>query len=420
MFHLGTTRRFLGLVRVWISLAVVGSWATATHAQWPQWGGPQRDFEVKSAQVADDWPDDGPKKLWSRPLGEGYSSIVYDDNRLLTMHRAEDEEVIVALDPASGKTLWEYRYSAPMIEGIETRFGKGPNATPTVHGDLLYTLGITGKLHAIDKRSGNTTWSHDLVAEFGAKPPTFGFSSSPLVHGNRLIVAVGGEGVGMMSLDPATGAVIWKRHDFENIYSSPIVIDVDGQEQIVLLTDREIVGIAPEDGALKWRHEHVNQWKTNICTPVWGENNVLFLTSGGDAGSRALKLSRKGDSTHVKEIWSTRKLKVGQTNVIRMGDYIYGCSGERNASFMAALDAKTGELAWRERGFAKAMILAADGKFVILDEDGSLALAKATPTSFELLAQTPLLSKVAWTVPTIVGNRLFVRDKEQILALEIG
>ncbi|MFQ5494231.1 MAG: hypothetical protein ACE5EX_02525, partial [Phycisphaerae bacterium] len=145
-----------------------------------------------------------------------------------------------------------------------------------------------------------------------------------------------------------------------------------------------------------------------------------FTAMPGVAGSRVLTLHRKGDRTEVTEVWANRKMGVGQNNVVRVGDHLYGCSGGDSSSFMTAIDAKTGKIAWKERGFAKTNLLHADGKFILLDEDGTLSLATATPKAIKVVSKVSLLKKKAWTVPTLVGHTLFVRDKKRIMALNLG
>lgn len=393
---------------------------TTSHAQWAQWGGPNRNFTSAATGLASKWSEEGPKRIWSRSLGEGYSSIAVDNGRLYTMYRDGTDEIVIALNASDGKTAWEFKYAAPMLKGIETRFGKGPRATPLVHGGRVYTLGMTGHLHCIDLTTGKPVWSHNLVEKFGAKSPNFGFSSSPIVYGDTLVIAAGGSKCGIMSLDLVTGSVRWKRHNFVDSYSSPIVINVDGADQIALLAEDKIVGIEPKSGDLLWEHKHENQWKTNILTPIFGEDGILFVSSGGEAGSRGLKIARIDGKYVVEEVWATKKMTLGQSNAIRVGEYIYGCSGSDAGHFMTAMHVPTGKIAWRERGFKKLTMLHADGKFIMLDEDGVLSLATATPEGIEVHSKVELLKKSAWTIPAIDGKRLYIRDHETIMALDLG
>lgn len=393
--------------------------AAPALAQWPGWGGAKRDFKCDATGLATKWPADGPRKIWSRDFGAGYSAIAADANKLYTMYRKDDNEVLVALDPATGKTLWEQSYSAPLPEGMDPQFGKGPNATPQIHEGKIYTLGVGGILQCFDQATGKPVWSHDLIKEFGVKSPHFGFSSSPVIYKDSLITAAGGKGTGVMAFDRNSGSLLWKANEFENVYSSPIVIKVDGQEQVVLLADTQVVGINPANGEQLWSHPHQNQWKTNISTPVWGEDNLLYVSSGGEAGSKGLRLSVKDGKTQVEEVWTTRKMAVGQGNVIRVGDMVYGVSGDAPA-FFACAEVKSGDVKIRERGFGKAMMLHADGKFIVLDEDGNLSLVAAGPDGVKVESKVQMLKKPAWTVPTLIGKTLYVRDTEKLMALDLG
>ena len=389
-------------------------------AQWPGWGGPNRNFTVDVKGLSTQWSTDGPKQVWSRDLGPGYSAIAVDQGRLYTMYRKGKKEVVVALDAETGKTVWEHQYDAFLLKDMDPQFGEGPNATPLVHDGRVYTLGIAGRLECVDQKTGKRIWSSGLVQKLKATVPGFGFSSSPIAYKDTLIVSAGGKNAGVAAFDLKTGKLRWRKHDFVDTYSSPLVINVDGEDQLVLLVDREVVGLDPTTGDLKWRFPHENQWKTNISMPVWGDDGLLYVTSGGTAGSRALKLTRSADVTSVEEVWTNKKVKIGQGNVIRIGDQVYGSGGGSGPAFISSLNAKTGELNWQKRGFAKAMILHADGKLIILDENGKLGIATATPDDLTIHCEFDLLTKPAWTVPTLVGKRLYVRDKVKIMALDLG
>jgi outer membrane protein assembly factor BamB len=275
-------------------------------------------------------------------------------------------------------------------------------------------------LHCTDAKAGKSVWSHNLVKDYKVKPPTFGFSSSPIAHGDALIVPAGGAGTGLMAFDLASGSPRWKRHDFVELYSSPIIIHVGGADQIAMLAEDRVTGIDPASGDLLWEHKHENQWKTNILTPIWGDDGILYISSGGEAGSRGLKIVRNEGQYAAEEVWATKKMALGQSNAIRSGSHIYGCSGSDAGHFMIALDVRSGEIAWRERGFKKLTMIHADGKFIMLDENGVLSLATASPKGIEVKSKVELLKEKAWTIPAIDGKKLYLRDQEVIMALDLG
>jgi outer membrane protein assembly factor BamB len=182
----------------------------------------------------------------------------------------------------------------------------------------------------------------------------------------------------------------------------------------------EVVGMNPANGQVLWTHPHETDFGLNISTPVWGPDNVLFLTSAYGGGSRALRLSQANGRTTVQELWAHRLMRVHFGTVIRVGDHVYGASGDFGPAPFTALDLKSGNVVWRHRDLAKSSAIHADGLFIAIDEDGHLALATVTPEGLEMHARVPLLSSVAWTPPTLVGTTLYVRDRQHILALQLG
>jgi len=390
------------------------------ESSWTQFGGPNQDFKSASAGLATSWPDDGPKKLWSRELGEGYSGILVDAGRLYTMYRADAQEAVVALDATTGDTIWEHRYEASPREGHVTQFGEGPRSTPLISGDHIYTIGIAGTLKCLKKKSGKEVWSHELWGdELAGSFLNHGYSSSPIEYKNNIIVLVGGEGASLVAFDKKSGKIAWKKLDFANSYSTPLLLDVDGELQLVTFMAKALIGVDPDNGELKWSYAHENQWQQNINMPVMADKNTLFLSSP-QAGARGLKLTNKDGATEVEEIWSTRKIQFYHVTSVRDGQWVYGSTGTMGPAFMAAVNIKTGEIAWRERGMARANVLEADDKLVILDEDGKLYLTTATPEGLTVHSQVEMLGSVAWTVPTIVGKTMFLRDQTNIMALDLG
>jgi outer membrane protein assembly factor BamB len=402
--------------------ALVFSLAAAARAQgeWPQWGGPGRDFVVKSKGLRSAWPAAGPKRLWTRELGEGHSGIVADGGTLYTMFGRGAQESVVAIDAKDGRTKWEYFYSAP-ADGMNLEHGRGPHSTPLVVGPYLYAVGATGKLHAFDKKTAKVVWSHDLVAEFGGRRYDRGYAPSPIAYKQTIIVPVGGAGQSLMAFDQRTGAVVWKGGGYAVSQNSPTLIKVDGQDQLVFFAGEAVVGVEPSSGEVLWQHPHKTDWGLNISGPVWGPDNVLVVSSAYSGGSRALKLARDREGkTAVTELWAHKRFRVHHGTMIRLGDYVYGSSGDFGPAFVAAVDVKTGEVLWQDRSFAKANFLYADGKLILLDEDGQLALATASPQGLKVLARAPLLKRIAWTAPTLVGTKLYVRDRQSLVALELG
>ncbi|HVQ40857.1 MAG TPA: PQQ-binding-like beta-propeller repeat protein, partial [Vicinamibacterales bacterium] len=369
----------------WLGVACLGLAGLPLHAQWPQWGGPTRDFHSSSTGLADTWPAGGPPVIWSRTLGTGHSAITVDDGRLFTLARAGNgraklgpwsaDEAVMALDAKTGATIWEHRY--PARTGYEDfSFGPGPHATPLVVGDRVFTVGTNQQLFAFEKRTGKVIWSHDFVKEF--KSPELllrpnvktGYGCSPIAFGDTIICSVGGPGQSVMAFRQSDGAVVWKSGDFLTSAAAPILIEMGGRPQAVFLAGGMIAGLDPSNGTILWAHPHDPGNDLNCGTPLFGPDNVLFMSSAYQAGSRAVRLTARGDATDTEELWFTNRVRFMFLSSIRIGDFVYGTTGDFGPAFLTALNIKTGESPWQVRGFARASLVAADGKVIVMNEDG--------------------------------------------------
>ena len=400
---------------------------------WPQWGGLNRNFIVEARGLADKWPESGPPSLWSRPLGTGHSSIVADAGRLFTMYRVgngrarqgpwDAEEVVVALDAKTGQTIWEHKYPS---RREDFSFGAGPHSTPIVIGDRVFTFGTNKQLFAFDKQSGKVLWSHDLIKEFNSPELLIrpvvktGYGCSPIAFRDTIICSVGGPGQSVMAFRQQDGAVVWKSGDFLTSEAAPILIELGGRSQVVFLAGGTVTGLDPATGTVLWSHPHDPGNDLNCGTPIWGDDNILFVSSAYKAGSRALRLKQVGSQTFAEELWFTNRVRFMFLNAIRIGDYVYGTTGDFGPAFLTALHIKTGESAWQHRGFGRASLVYADGKLIIMDEDGDLALAKVTPEGVTILSEAKIFETTTWTTPTLVGTTLFARDREKVVALDLA
>ncbi len=401
-------------------LLFVGSFVEArAQTDWPQWGGPNRNWVSTSKGLAATWPATGPRKLWSRPLGAGHSAIITSGNTLYTMYSAGQQEVVIALAADTGKTIWEHKYDAPPT-GLNLEYGAGPHSTPLLVGDLLYTVGATGKLLALDKKTGKVAWSQELWKEHGGTRMDRGYSCSPIAYKNTVILMLGGPGQTLIAFNQKDGTVAWKNQSLDMSPSSPIIINVNDQDQLIAFLGKVVAGIDPNNGNLLWSHPHPTEWGLNISMPVWGNDNLLFISSAYSGGSRVLKLTQKDGKTTAEELWSHKRMRLHHGTAVRIGDYIYASSGDFGPAFFSAINVKTGEMPYQNRAFSKTNFVLADGKLVILDEDGNLALATASPTELKVISKASVLKNLAWTAPTLVGTKLYIRDRHTITALDLS
>ena len=416
-----------------ISICAVITAQQSVTSDWRQWGGPNRNFISDATGLADSWPDGGPPMHWSRTLGTGHSAIVVGDEQLFTMYRRgngrgregpwESEETVVALEAESGNTLWEYTYASKLED---TSFGSGPHATPLLVEGKLFTGGTNKQLFAFDAATGTVIWSHDLVADFNAPPLLIrprvkaGYGCSPLAYKDMIICSVGGPGQSVIAFRQNDGNVVWTGGDFLVSEAPPALIDVDGQMQLAVFGGGTINGLDPDTGDVLWTHPHDPGNDFNFMVPLWSDNNILFVSSGYKTGSRALKLTLVGNHTTVRELWLDPQLQFMFLNPLRIGNYVYGTDGTFGPSFVSAVDIRTGEILWQERGFSRGSLLYADGKVILMDEDGDLALTRMTPDGMTVLSRATIFDTTSWSVPTLVGTTLYVRDREKIIAFDLS
>ena len=411
-------------------------------AAWRQWGGPNRNFIVNATGLADKWPEAGPPVIWSRPLGTGHSAILVDDGRLYTMYRAgngrakqgpwDAEETVIAMDAATGKTLWEHKYPS---RREDFNFGAGPHSTPLIVGDRLFTIGTQKQMFAFDKKTGKVLWSRDFIKDFNSHELLIrpvvktGYGCSPIAYRDTIICSVGGPGQSVMAFRQSDGAVVWKSGDFLTSEAPPIMITLGGREQLVVFGGGTVNGMDPSNGRILWSHVHDPGNDLNCSTPLFGPDNILFVSSAYRAGSRAIQLKPDGNITFAEELWFTNRVRFMFLNAIRLGDYIYGTTGDFGPAFLTALHVKTGQAAWQHRGFGRASMLYADnpsagsgqGKAIIMDEDGDLALARLAPEGVTILSEAKkVFDTTTWTVPSLAGTTLYARDREKIVALNLG
>jgi outer membrane protein assembly factor BamB len=386
---------------------------------WPQWGGPNRNFVTDSA-VASSWPASGPPQIWRRTLGDGFSAIVSDGSTLYTLYRAGAEDVVVALDAASGKPRWETKYEAPFDETCSERLGPAPRSAPLIVGDRLITISAGGQMNSFDRSSGQKQWSAALVSPASGTKKPCGYSTSPVAFGNTIITMAGGKGRGVVAVDAESGREVWAAQDFMNGYSSPLIIDLDGKPELIVFTAGEVAGLDPATGALEWSHPHPAEFGVNVAMPVWGDDRLLFVSSAYNGGSRVLRLKREGSKVNVEEVWANKRVRIHFGNAVRLGQRVYASNGDFGAAPFAAVDIMTGDMVWRDRSVARATLIGAGNRLIILDEDGNLSLATPGAEGLTINGRTQVFTGRSWTVPTLVGTKLYLRDRKEMVALELG
>jgi len=387
---------------------------------WTQWGGPHRNFQTEATGIKESWAASGPPVVWQRPLGEGYSSPSVEDGVLYTMYGRPRQEVVLAANAEDGKTLWEY--TTPMtFQSDAPEMGNGPYATPLIVGDRVFTAGVAGRLQCLEKKTGKLLWTQQLWTDHHGSRLMYGYASSPIAFRDMIIVPVGGSGKAVMTFRQTDGSVAWSQNNYGNVYSSPILIDVSGLEQVALVMDGYVIGVNPHNGDLQWQVPFKADYSIAVATPVWGPDNLLFVSSEYNAGSKVIELKRNGLQTIATELWSSNRLRLHHGNAMRIGDAIYFSSGGKGSqAILSAVDARSGRIHWQERSIEKATFVWADQKLITLDQDGNLMIAHPSPQGFKIAAKAPLLTHLSWTPPVLVGTRLFIRDRKTLMAVDLG
>jgi outer membrane protein assembly factor BamB len=387
--------------------------------EWPQWGGPRRDFTT-TAQLPAAWPDGGPRLAWQRPLGEGYSGIAVSDAALYTMVRRGAREAVVSLRADTGAPRWEHAYEAPFSSEYSMEHGEGPHATPLVTGGRVFTVGATGRLHALDARTGAVVWTHDLVSELGGFIRVNGYACSPLAWKGLVIVTVGGRSGAVVAFDQATGRMVWQSERDRISPSSPILIDRGARTELVAFLYDRVVGLDPDTGAARWSHPHVTDFGLNVSTPIWADGRTLIVSSAYNGGTRALRLDAASpDGASVSELWFSNRLRLHFATALLAGGLLCGSSGDLGPAPFTAIDVATGAVVWRDRSVPRVTGLRAANGLLLLDEDGQLLIAEATREGLKVRARAAVVEGAAWTAPAIANGRIYIRNRQVIKAFEL-
>ncbi|WP_419193329.1 PQQ-binding-like beta-propeller repeat protein [Kolteria novifilia] len=382
---------------------------------WPGFRGPQRDSVVTGTVIETDWKKSPPQERWRRPLGPGWSSFALVDGHLFTQEQRGDQEVVTCYDAASGKPIWihenDYRFT-------ETVSGAGPRATPTFHDGRLFTFGAGGILNALDPATGKEIWSRNVAEDTGAKVPEWGFSSSPEVVNDAVIVYVGGKtGKGIAAYDRTTGEPLWTAEAGEHAYGSPQRTDLGGVDQVLALTDAGVTSVDPVSGTEIWNYDWPSAPYSRVVQPLLvGEQQVLLGTGYG-MGSRLINVARSGDEWTASEEWTSRNLKPYFNDTVVYGDALYGFDG----NIFTCVDLKTGDRAWKRGryGNGQVLLLEDQGLLLVLSEKGEVVLLEATPEKHRELAKFKAIDGKTWNHPVVAHGTLYVRNGEEAAAFAL-
>jgi len=381
------------------------------EAEWPGFRGASRDAVVPGIVLAEDWSTRPPQVLWRTPLGPSWSSFAVAGQRLFTQEQRGEFEAVVAYDTETGSELWAQEYSSRFFEAMG---GVGPRATPTLAHGMLFTLGAEGLLYRLNPETGEVVWKADLRKDAERDPPTWGFSSSPLVVDGVVVVHAGGEGdKGVLAYGIDDGGVHWSAPAGGHTYSSPQLVQVAGQRSVALVCDAGVSLIAPADGSVVWRHEWPHNSYRVLQPQVVGDSTLLM--SSDFNGTRRLDLRPEGDGLAAEERWTTRAMKSGFNDYVAHKGSLYGF----DPNILTAVDLETGKRQWKggRYGNGQLLLLPDADQLLVLTEKGEIALLRANPERLEEIARFKAVDGKTWNHPALVGDRLYVRNAEEMVAL---
>lgn len=415
------------LTRSVAALAALLIASVAHAADWPRILGPADNCTTPETGLLKEFPATGLKVLWETEKGSGYGGPAIAGDTLVFFHRVEDEEIVEARNAATGVKKWRHAY--PVEYTPRYGGGTGPKTSPVIAGNLVFSFGVTGELHAFDLASGKVAWRRSCSKDFGMPTGFFGGGATPLVHGDRLIVEVGGEiegvAVNSVALELATGKLVWTaKHAWGAAYASPVPAKINGKSAILVFAGGEsrpptggLLVINPEDGTVlsELPHRASIAESVNASTPVvTGENRVFISEAYGRGG---VNVDLSGDFK-AKPVWKSKKFGMLFMTPLSRDGCLFGFEGysERLAE-LVCVDAATGKEVWRNDlggGLGRGSLLQTGDGVLCLGEFGDLAWLEISPKGASVKARTKLFSAPeTWTLPAVSNGRLYVCQNEQ-------
>lgn len=390
---------------------------------WPSWKGPFANNNSAFTEIRTDWSE-GLKKVWDVDyLCHGKKSVSWacpaiSGNRLVVPGRIDQKDYVFCLNPDTGELLWYQSYISPA--GNDS-FGEGPRATPTIDQERVYTISRGGLLHCWNLLNGSKIWSQDLV-EVGGSIPKWGYSGSPVVHGDKLLVNTGNESL-LIAFNKFNGEIIWKSEAAPASYTTPVIISVNGIEQVLSLGGQALFSFNLQNGSKIWQTEWSVKNNINICTPVFDEeSSIILISSWYGKGIQAIKAAEKSADI----LWKNNNIEAHHTDPYILDGYIYdysGMSAMNNGKFKC-LDLLTGEEKWSTTEFGSGQFIYVKPYFLSLDIRGNLYLFKADPSGHKLISSLSKIIKTdsarAWSKPVIARGKLYLRYANQLYCYDIS
>lgn len=402
-----TRRRFATALALAAPLATRAQ--AADNFDWPQWRGPQRNGISAEKDFATEWPKNGPRRLWTARIGGGYSSVSIANGRLYTMGNTGDVDHILCLDTKTGKLLWDYQYPCA---AADPNGYPGPRSTPTVDGNLVFTVSRLGHLLCLNATTGALLWSKHLVNDFGGNLPQWGYSGSPLVEGELLLVEAGAANRSLLAFEKRNGRLVWATGNNLAGYSSPIAFHLARDRAIATFDAAGLTARAASNGRVLWHHPWRTSYEVNAATPII-QDDKIFISSGYGTGCALLQAT----ATTIRPVWTNKNMRNHMNSCVLWQGHLYGFDDAQ----LRCLDLVTGAVKWTTPAYGKGSLMLADGRLLLYGERGRLGLADATPAGFRETAGAQVIGgNSTWAPPVLSHGRIYVRSFAELACLDVA
>jgi outer membrane protein assembly factor BamB len=393
--------RFFLLVFV-ACLCAAGLSATAFGADWPMYRGPDYNGFTTETNWSSEWGAGGhPRRLWIKPIGTGFSSMAVADGRVYAMGNNRGKDTVFCFNAETGDEIWSHSYTCP----LEPKWYEGGTlSTPTVDGDVVYTLSKMGDLFCFKAATGDIVWQKQLVKQLGFKLPTWHLSSSGLVLGEMLIFNLGDAG---LALNKKNGEVIWDNGKGVCGYATPVPYTMDGQKCVAIFGKDTVMGVRVSDGKVLWKHAHKTKHDVNAADPIISGNEV-FISSGYGRGCQKIRIS----GSNVTQVWENKEMRNHMNCSMLYKGHIYGMDEGQ----LRCLSWADGSVKWTEKSTGKgALMMSTDGRMIIMSDRSELIIAKADPSEFKLIARAEIMPEKwkCWTTPVLANGRIYARNVDR-------
>jgi outer membrane protein assembly factor BamB len=405
---------FAGMKFFFAHTAVVlatASLSDATAADWYRWRGPDLNGISQETVWSSQWAAGGPKQLWKASVGTGFSTVAVSAGRIYTLGNANNIDTVFCLDAKTGGVVWKYSYAAKLDP---KNYEGGPNATPTVDGDHVYTFSKRGLLLCLDKAKGGVIWSNNLTESLKIEIPNWGFASSALIEGNACIVNASTAGT---ALNKQTGKVLWSSGTSAAGYATPVPFDAGGERAVALCLKQDVAAVRVKDGKELWRYPWKTEWDVNAADPIISGGKI-FISSGYNHGGALIDVS----SGKPKLVWENKNMRNHFNSCVLLGSFLYGFDGDagKATTTLKCIELVSGTVKWAEKTGIGGL-MAADGKLLVLTEKGELMAVEATPAGFKPIARAQVLGGKCWTTPVLANGQIFCRNaKGDLVCLDVS